>query len=98
VRAEYSFFHRGEFARIGYELDADVWARVATDLQRVVSGVEAGWFPATAIKPRFQIRPTCLYCEPDALGTAERWGEWERKRLDPRLEPWFPPDAEEVGS
>ena len=61
VRAEYSFFHRGDYARIGYSLDADVWARVAVDLQRVVSGVEAGWFPATAAKPKFQIRPSCNY-------------------------------------
>ena len=35
------------------------------------------------------------YCEPDKLGTAERWGEWDRKRHDPRLQRWFAdPDAD----
>jgi hypothetical protein len=92
VRAEYSFFSRGNYQRIGYEFDADVWQQVAADLQHVVSGIEGGWFPATAIKPKFQIRIDCQYCEPDSLGTAERYAEWERKRLDPRLAPWFPAD------
>jgi RecB family exonuclease len=92
VRAEYSFFQRGGYQRIGYELDAEVWGKVGDDLQRVVSGVEAGWFPATAIKPQYQHRIACQYCEPDSLGTAERYAEWERKRLDPRLAPWFPAD------
>ena len=36
----------GGYQRIGYEFDAEVWAQVAADLQHVVSGVEAGWFPA----------------------------------------------------
>jgi RecB family exonuclease len=97
VRAEYSFFSRGNYQRIGYELDADVWQQVAGDLHHVVSGIEAGWFPATAIKPKYQFRIECQYCEPDSLGTAERYGEWERKRLDPRLAPWFAlEDAEET--
>jgi ATP-dependent helicase/nuclease subunit B len=94
VRAEYSFFHKGDYQRIGYDFDADVWTQVAADLQHVVSGVEAGWFPATAIKPQYQFRIDCQYCEPDSLGTAERYSEWERKRHDPRLAPWFPPDDE----
>jgi RecB family exonuclease len=94
VRAEYSFFHKGDYQRIGYDVDAEVWAQVAADLQHVVSGVEAGWFPATAIKPQYQFRIDCQYCEPDSLGTAERYSEWERKRLDPRLAPWFPADEE----
>jgi RecB family exonuclease len=95
VRAEYSFFQRGDYARIGYALDADVWAQVAADLQRVVTGIEAGWFPATAEKPKFRVFPSCAYCEPDELGTAERYAEWERKHSDPRLAPWFPPEVEE---
>jgi RecB family exonuclease len=94
VRAEYSFFGRGKYQRIGYDFDADVWARVATDLQHVVSGIEAGWFPAVAAKPKYRVRVECQYCEPDSLGTSERFAEWERKRLDPRLTPWFPADEE----
>jgi ATP-dependent helicase/nuclease subunit B len=94
VRAEYSFFQRGGYQRIGYDLDADVWARVAAELQHVVSGIEAGWFPATAPKPQYRFRTECQFCEPDSLGTAERYAEWERKRLDPRLAPWFAGDED----
>jgi RecB family exonuclease len=97
VRAEYSFFQRGGYQRIGYELDAEVWAQVAVDLQHVVSGIEAGWFPSTAGKPQYRHRVQCQYCEPDTLGTAERYAEWERKRLDPRLAPWFPADEVDEG-
>jgi hypothetical protein len=46
VRAEYSFFGRGNYQRIGYDVDAGVWERVAADLHHVVSGIESGWFPA----------------------------------------------------
>jgi hypothetical protein len=95
VLAEYAFFDKGGYSRIGYELDDEVWALVADDLQHVVSGIEAGWFPPTPLKPQFTVRVGCAFCEPDALGTAERWSEWERKRRDPRLATWFPPDVAE---
>jgi RecB family exonuclease len=97
VRAEYSFFGRGGYQRIGYEVDGDVWAQVAADLHHVVSGIEAGWFPAVAPKPKYRVRVECQYCEPDSLGTADRYAEWERKRLDPRLAPWFPDDEDGEG-
>jgi RecB family exonuclease len=97
VRAEYSFFARGGYQRIGYQVDADVWAQVATDLHHVVSGIEAGWFPAVAPKPKYRVRVECQFCEPDSLGSAERFAEWDRKRKDPRLERWFPSDDGEDG-
>ena len=39
---------------------------------------------------------SCDYCEPDHLGTAERWSEWERKRLDPRVARWFGPNGDDT--
>ena len=36
----------------------------------------------------------CWYCEPDGLGTATRWAEWERKRHDPALARWLAEDPE----
>ncbi len=59
-----------------------------------MSGIEGGWFPATPLKPQFTFYVDCHFCEPDALGTTERWHEWERKRLDPRLAAWFERDDE----
>ena len=89
VTAEYSFFRRGGFKRIGFRFDDAAWQQVGDDLQHVVSGIEGGWFPPTPDKPQFQFYVDCHYCQPDSLGTAERFAEWERKRHDPRLADWF---------
>lgn len=89
VQAEYSFFARGGYERIGYAFDDAVWARVAHDLGEAVAGIESGLFPNRPDVPGFQLFVTCRYCQPDALGTAERWSEWERKRTDPRGARWF---------
>ncbi len=94
VRAEYAFFRAGRFQRIGYEFDDAVWSRIGADLDHVVAGIEAGWFPNIPAKPGYQHYVDCHYCQPDGLGTEERWAEWDRKRLDPRLSRWFADPAE----
>lgn len=88
VRAEYSFFDRGGYARYGYSFDDEVWDRVAADLGRVVSGIESGLFPAVTDPPAYRHFIECWYCQPDGLGVEERFDEWDRKRLDPRLAAW----------
>ncbi len=100
VVAEYAFFGRSDYKRIGYQFDDDVWGHVASDLQHVVDGIEAGWFPARAERPGFQRYASCLYCQPDSLGTAERFAEWDRKQHDPRISRWFgaPADGESDGA
>lgn len=97
ITAEYSFFEAGRYRRIGYDLDPEVWARVGADLDHVVSGIEAGWFPARPAEPKYEHRPSCWYCQPDGLGAVERYREWERKRHDPRIARWFgeDPDGED---
>ena len=92
VRAEYDFFAKGAYQRHGYFFDDAVWARVGDDLGHLVSGIEAGLFPATPGVPKWQFRIDCHYCQPDGLGVAERYGEWQHKQADPRLAPWFPAD------
>jgi RecB family exonuclease len=94
VTAEYDFFQGGGYRRLGYRFDATVWQQVADDLDRLVSGVESGFFPAVTGPPQFEFFIECHYCQPDALGTAERFAEWDAKRRDPRLAPWF---ADEEG-
>lgn len=95
VRAEYAFFERGRFARVGYGFDDAVWARIGADLDHVVTGIESGWFPPTPEPPGYEHYVKCWYCTPDGLGSAERYPEWERKRHDPRLARWFAePDAD----
>jgi hypothetical protein len=94
VRAEYAFLRKGGFARIGVTFDATVWKSVGAELAEVVDGIEAGVFPARPEPPEWRHWVACWFCDPDGLGTAERWAAWERKRHDPRLLRWFPdPDA-----
>ena len=86
VEAGYTFFK--PFKRVTVRFDDDVWARVGAALAHVVAGIEAGVFPNTPQEPTFRPWVGCWYCEPDGLGTAIRWGEWQRKQHDPVLAPW----------
>jgi RecB family exonuclease len=89
VRAEYGFFAKGNFQRHGITIDERTWPRVVADLARVLDGIEGGVFPAQPDLPGYQHFIACEYCQPDHLGTGERWPEWERKRHDERLARWF---------
>jgi ATP-dependent helicase/nuclease subunit B len=89
VRAEYGLMGKGGYERHGYTLTPDVVDLVGVQLARVVDGIEAGWFPNRPVRPGWHLYVACPYCEPDSLGTAERWGEWLRKQHDPRLATWF---------
>ena len=89
VRAEYSFFAAGKYRRIGYTFTPEIWELVSRSLGLVVDGIESGLYPAIPERPSWRSWAPCVYCEPDELGTAERWDEWDRKRHDPRLQRWF---------
>ena len=89
VRAEYSLMGKGEYQRFGYTVTPDVAERVANGLQFVVDGIESGTFPHVPERPGWRLYTACLYCDPDELGTAERWADWLRKRHDERLARWF---------
>ena len=89
VRAEYSFFGLGDYKRVGYTFTPDVWTEVAVWFEHVVDGIESGLYPAVPERPTWSSYTRCIYCDPDKLGTAERWREWDRKRHDPRLQRWF---------
>jgi hypothetical protein len=94
VRAEYAFFRKGKFARFGARFDEPSWKLALTRLGDVVDGIESGLFPATPEPPGWRLFVPCRYCEPDELGTMERYPEWERKRHDPRLARWYGDEAE----
>lgn len=93
VEAGYTFF-KPRFKRIAIRFDDEVWAHVGAAIGEVVDGIEAGVFPAVPEPPGWRLWVPCHYCEPDGLGTAERWAQWERKRHDPALARWFADDAD----
>ncbi len=98
VRAEYAFLRRGQFQRIGVTFDPEAWDAVRSELAEVADGIDAGFFPARPAAPEWRRFVDCWFCEPDGLGTADRWSQWERKRHDDRLARWFadPEDGGEV--
>ncbi|MGI8757095.1 MAG: PD-(D/E)XK nuclease family protein [Acidimicrobiales bacterium] len=84
VRAEYWFTSKaGRFERIGYPVDDDVVAKVGDALGTIVSGIEAGLFPAHPQPHSTSPFTDCQYCDPDNLGTTELLRRWERKVQDP---------------
>jgi RecB family exonuclease len=89
VHAEYGLLRKGDYARPGFPMSPEVDAKVSEALALVVGGIETGFFPNRPERPGWRFYVGCHYCEPDGLGTAERWAEWERKHHDPRLLRWF---------
>lgn len=89
VLAEYGLFAKGKYLRPGFPMTPDVDDRVREALGSVIAGIEGGFYPHRPEPPGWRLFVRCEYCEPDHLGTAERWDEWTRKQHDPRLAPWF---------
>lgn len=89
VHAEYGLMAKGDYERPGFTITPETWANVQAEMERVVDGIEGGYFPSRPDRPGWRMFVPCEYCEPDHLGTAERWADWERKQHDPRLARWF---------
>lgn len=85
VDALYWFVGKGNNRRIGYRVDADVDATFAQAVRHVVDGIEGGVFYARPPEPAPTPFVLCPFCDPDAMGTTDRWREFQRKF--PTLEP-----------
>src|SRR5262249_50349907 len=85
VEADYWVVGRGNNQRIGYDVDAPVDVDFAATLRTIVDGIEKGVFPATPVQPAPTPFVPCRYCDPDGMGTADRWREWERKYDAPEM-------------
>jgi hypothetical protein len=85
VEAYYWFVGRGNNQRFGYDVDAPVDVAFATTVRTIVDGIESGVFPATPVQPAPTPFVPCRYCDPDGMGTADRWREWERKYDAPEM-------------
>lgn len=86
VRSEYWFTStRGEFKRIGYQLTDEVVARLRRALAVAADNIAAGRFPMRPPEPGWSMFTECRFCDPDDLGTADRYRDWERVRLADEL-------------
>ena len=90
VIAEYGFFGREKYNRVTCTIGPSSWLAVTSTLQHVLEGIRSGVFVARPEKSQFRLGfVQCEYCDPDHLGTAERWEEFERKQADPRVAALF---------
>ena len=90
VRAEYWFTSaKGRFAKLGYEVDAELLSQVSDATTTIVNSIESGLF-APHPKPH-DTSPfiECHACDPDGLGTTEVLRHWERKLEAPPLQPYL---------
>jgi RecB family exonuclease len=85
VEAYYWFVGRGNNQRIGYEVDAPVEVAFVHTVRTIVDGIERGVFPAVPVQPAPTPFVPCRYCDPDGMGTADRWREWERESDAPEM-------------
>lgn len=86
VEAEYWFVGRDLGDRIGYEVTDEVVLEYARVLGGIVDGLRGGVFPMVPIAPTaWAAWVDCAYCDPDGLGTTERYRQWLEKAEDPVL-------------
>lgn len=86
VYTEYWFVsHKGDGQRVGYRLTDDVVAQLRSTLGVVADGAAAGLFPMRPPEGPSYGFIECVFCDPDGLGTSDRFRQWERVRTDPAL-------------
>jgi ATP-dependent helicase/nuclease subunit B len=85
VDAFYWFVGKGNNRPIGYVVDHHVDEVFTRAVRTIVDGIEAGVFPAQPPEPAPTPFVECHFCDPDGMGTTDRWREWERKRDAPGL-------------
>jgi hypothetical protein len=85
VEAFYWFVGRGNNRHIGYGVDDDVENVFLTAVRTIVDNIEAGVFVSSPPAPGPRPFVLCPFCDPDGLGTADRFREWERKYGAPDL-------------
>ena len=86
VRSEYWFTSsRGDFKRVGYDLDDNAVKQLRDALQVIVNGLRRGLFPLKPVEPGWRPWTDCHFCDPDGLGTTDRYREWETVRMAPEL-------------
>ena len=86
VIAEYGFFGKEKYSRVTCTIGPSSWPTITSTLEHVLDGIRSGVFVARPEKSQFRLSfVPCEYCDPDHLGTAPRWEEFERKQADPRV-------------
>lgn len=86
VRTDYWFTStKYSFDRKGYRFTPEVEEQLIAALRIAVDGIERGHFPLKPTEPGWSLFTACRFCDPDDLGTTDRYREWEEIRLADEL-------------
>jgi ATP-dependent helicase/nuclease subunit B len=94
IDAYYWFVGRGGNRLIGYTLEDSIDDAFMAAVRAIADGIEAGVFVAIPPAPGPSPFIRCRYCDPDGLGTVDRWREWERKQAAPELAARYAPEGD----
>ena len=75
---------KGQFSDVGYATNA-ARRQVLEAVNSIVDGIGDGLFPLHPDEPVWRPWVPCGYCDPDGMGTRDRWRDFQRKRDDPAL-------------
>lgn len=68
---------KGGFKPVGYQLTAGALDDSLEAIERIVTGIEQGLFPAHPQEPvSYQQYVPCEFCDPDGLGTKDGYQRW----------------------
>lgn len=80
IHAEFSFIGAAHPTRIGVDFGEATWSIIGDQLTHIVHGVESALFHQVPERSQFRLSwVACPYCDPDGLGTVERYEEFARK-------------------
>jgi ATP-dependent helicase/nuclease subunit B len=85
IEAYYWFVGRGNNRLVGYPVDDAIHHEFMNVARTIVDNIEGGVFVSRPPTPAPRPFVLCPFCDPDGMGTAERWREWERKHEAPEL-------------
>jgi ATP-dependent helicase/nuclease subunit B len=80
---------KGSFKDIRYEVTPSILDELSDVLGVALDGIVSGRFPLRPEPPVWRPYVGCAYCDPDGLGTTERFRRWEHVRRDPQLRPYL---------
>ena len=77
---------KGDFQHVGYRLTPEALDDSLGAIDRIVTGIERGMFPAHPQEPvSYQHFIPCEFCDPDGLGTKDGYQRWLSIKQDPDL-------------
>ncbi len=76
---------KGGFTTAGYRIEPEAEELALGVVSRIIDGIAAGHFPQHPALPKSRPWVDCQFCEPDSLGLAHQYADWQRIQNDSEL-------------